>query len=156
MRRLLLLLAFLLPALLMVGPAAAISFDEVVFTGDCMAWTTELVVHLLVDMAAVDLAYEVALVDGDGNVILATTGEAVVTDDDGDRYGTLLLSGTWDELTEETIELFGLYTIRGTFTLLVPRLDQIFTLVHEEAVTLECAVVPNDDVAWGDFKSHYR
>lgn len=156
MRRLLLLSALILPLLLTPNPASATEFEEVIFTGGCTDWTAELLVHFRIGMTEADVSYDVAIEDQDGNVILSTSGTAVVTDDDGDRYGTLLLSGTWDEVTEEIIELYGLYNVRGTFTLYVPWLEYVFTYVYEDSVTLECAVVPNEHVTWGEVKSQYR
>ncbi len=156
MRRLLLLSLFLMPVLVLPNPAAATEFEEVVFSGGCLEWNAELLVHFRIGMTEADVSYEVSLADTDGNVILTTAGNAVVTDDDGDRYGTLLLAGTWDEITEEIIELYGLYNVQGTFTLYVPWLDHVFTYVYQDATAVECAVVPNADVAWGEFKSQYR
>ncbi|MFN2372070.1 MAG: hypothetical protein ABR506_13085 [Candidatus Krumholzibacteriia bacterium] len=156
MRRLLTLSALILPLLLTPNPASACEIEEVIFTGGCTDWTAELLVHFRIGMTEADVGYDVAIEDQDGNVVLSTSGTAIVTDYDGDRYGTLLLSGTWDEVAEGTIELYGMYTVRGTFTLYIPWLEYMFTYVYEEVVTLECAVVPNADVTWGEVKSQYR
>lgn len=153
MRRLLLLSVFLLPALFLAGPAAALNFEEVIFTGDCLGWTAELVIHLQSEMTEADFSYEVSLADSEGMVILSTSGAALIPDEDGDRYCNLVLSGTWDELTEEIIELYGLFSIEGTFTLYSPRIHPI---VRQTPLTVECAVVPSDDSTWGEFKSQYR
>ncbi|MFO7610736.1 MAG: hypothetical protein R6X35_16370 [Candidatus Krumholzibacteriia bacterium] len=156
MRRFLMLSALILPLLLTPNPASATEFEEVIFTGGCTDWTAELLVHFRIGLTEADVSYDVAIEDLEGNVILSTDGTAIVTDDDGDRYGTLLLSGTWDAVTDETIELYGMYNVRGSFTLYVPWLEYVFTYVYEDTVTLECAVVPTADVTWGEVKSQYR
>ncbi|HPF69432.1 MAG TPA: hypothetical protein PLQ13_02080 [Candidatus Krumholzibacteria bacterium] len=156
MRRLLLSTLVVVSLLAVGGTAMATEFTDVIFAGGCTDWTAELGVHFRIGMTEANIDYAVAILDQDGTTVLSSTGTGVVTDDDGDRYGTLLLGQSWDDVTDQTIELYGMYTIRGTFTLYVPWLDEVHTYVVNQDVTLECAVVPNEDVSWGDVKSTYR
>lgn len=155
MKRLILTVVLTLAALV-AGTASATEFQNVIFAGGCTEWNAQLDVHFRIGMTEADIDYLVELVDADGNVILTSSGSDVVTDGDADRLGTLMLAGTWDETTDETIELFGMYTVRASFTLYVPWQEYVFTYVEDRAMMAECAVVDAENVSWGQLKGAYR
>jgi hypothetical protein len=156
MNRLILTLVLTLAALAAAGTASATEFQNVIFAGGCTEWNAQLDVHFRIGMTEADIDYIVELVDSEDNVLLTSSGSAVVTDDDSDRLGTLMLSATWDETTDDIIELFGMYTVRASFTLYVPWQEYVFTYVEERAMMAECAVVDAEDISWGQLKGAYR
>ena len=156
MRRLLLMSMVMLTILSAPLAASATDFDSVTFTGGCTEWSADMVVYFRIGMTEAQVSYDVQVLDSEGVAVLATTGEETVYDDDGDRYGTLVVAKAWSDLIDGTVALYGQFTVRGSFTLYVPWLDIVHTYVVTQDYPAECAVVPNEDVSWSTLKSEYR
>ena len=77
---------------------------------------------------------------------------------DGERYQYFDYSWQWNDITDETIHLIGLLTVRAEMTLVAPwgERDLVDVDEAEAETTMVCDVVPNDGLTWGGLKSSYR
>lgn len=143
-------------SLLTAGQALATRYTEVIVAADCTEWNADITVRLAWSLSEADMAYDVAIEDLEGNVLLNTSGVETLVDDDGDHYVNLLLGELWDDVTDEIIPLYGVFVIRAHFTLVATPENPVREPDYEQLITVECAVVPNDEVSWGAAKSQYR
>lgn len=156
MRHLLVTTVCVLFSLLAASEALATRYTQVIFAADCQEWNADVMVRLNWHVDRTDLAYDVAIEDLDGNVLLGTSGVETLIDDDGDHYASALLGEIWDNVTEEIIPLYGVFVVRASFTLVATPENPVSEPFREEVVSVECAVVPNADLSWGAAKSQYR
>jgi len=156
MRRLLLSLTVAGLGMLAAAPAFATHFETVTFDGDCNGWSADVLVRLYFKISTTPLAYDVTIEDMEGHVLLESTGQVDVVDDDGDHYGSVSLHQDWNEITNDIIPLYGPFNIHGVITLVPNDVNQVASPPYEAVVPVECSVVPDEGVSWGAIKSAYR
>ena len=156
MRRLLLSLMVAGLGMLAAAPAFATHFETVTFNGDCNGWNADVTVRIYFKISSTPLAYNIAIEDPSGNVLLESTGDVMLVDDNADYYASVHLSQFWNEITNDIIPLYGPFNIHATFTLVPNDENHVDSPPYEVTVPVECAVVPNEDVSWGAAKSAYR
>ena len=156
MRRLVLTLMVAGLGMLAAGPAFATHFETTSFDGDCNGWSAEISVRIYHLVSSTPLAYDIMIEDMEGNILLESTGEVMVVDDDGDYYGSVSLGQFWNEITNDIIPLYGPFNIHAIFTLLPTENNPIASPPYEATVPVECSVVPNENVSWSTMKSIYR
>lgn len=156
MRILLTSMAIVLFSLLTAGQALATRYTQVIVAADCVEWNADITVRLYWNLSEADMAYDVAIEDLDGNVLLSTSGIETLVDDNGDHFVNVLLGQLWDDVTDEIIPLYGVFVVRAHFTLIATPENPVSDPHYEQLITVECAVVPNDEVSWGAAKTQYR
>lgn len=156
MRRLFLPLLVMSLGLFAAGPAFATHFDSVEFTGDCNGWSADALIRLHVVVPSIDLEYHIAIVDGEGTVLLESSGVDTLVDEDHDHYVSWSKVQFWNDLTDEIIPLFGTFSVNANLALTPIVEGHVDQPPFEQSDAIECAVVPNEDVSWGTLKSAYR
>lgn len=158
MRRVLFMLMgiTLLPAM-----ASATYLVEPNVEADCIGYNADFMVdwHPAVDEIMVEIV--VTIVDPTETELFRYTYTDVLTRGDGEGVSSFHFDAMWNDVTDEIIPLFGFMDIRADLRIFFPEDSPYWspstdgkTATFED--TLECAVVPNDDLSWSTLKTQYR
>lgn len=141
--------------LLLILPAAASAthFVETMIVANCSGYETSFDVQYRPDLLEVNFDFVATIVDENDTELFRYEFSDVLVRTGGvvQSYG---FAANWNDVTDETIPLFGLMTIKVVMELSYPdspyRTNEVFENV------LECAVVDSEGMSWSALKADFR
>ena len=147
--------SFALLGLLLILPTAASAthFLDPTVNANCLGYETSFDVEYRTDLYEVNFDLVATIVDQNETELFRYEFSDVLVRT-GDRIQSYQYAVNWNDVTDETIPLFGMMTIRDVMVLSYPE-----SPYHPKVIVadvLECAVVDNEDLSWSALKADFR